>query len=294
MIHSPVLLKEIIEILNPKENQDFIDATIGEGGIALEVLKRTSPKGRLLGIDFDEEILKEAKENLAKSGMLQRVVLVNGNYRFIKEIAQEKSFLNPKGIIFDLGFSRWHIEKSGRGFSFKKEELLDMRYNKDLQLTAFEIINKWPQKEIEKILKEYGEEREARRIANEIVRARQKKPILFASDLSKIIEKIVPRGKRKIHPATKTFQALRIAINQELENLKEGLKGAFELLKNGGKILVISYHSLEDKIVKTFFKEKAKEGSLKILTPKPIIPKEEEVLKNPSARSAKLRAAIKN
>jgi 16S rRNA (cytosine1402-N4)-methyltransferase len=293
MIHKPVLLKEIIEILNPQKNQDFIDATIGEGGITLEILKRTSPKGKVLGIDLDKEILKEAQKNLAENGLLQRVVLVNGNYRFIKEIARKNKFFDPKGIIFDLGFSRWHIEKSGRGFSFRRKEILDMRYDKSFKLTSFEIINKWPPKEIEKILREYGEEKNAKRIVKEIVRARQKTPIYFASDLSKIIEKVVPKRKR-IHPATKTFQALRIFINQELENLKEGLKGALELLQSGGKIVIVSYHSLEDRVVKNFFKEKAREGSLKIVTPKPIVPKKIEVLENPSARSAKLRAAIKN
>jgi len=293
MIHKPVLLKEIIEILNPQKNQDFIDATIGEGGITLEILKRTSPKGKVLGIDLDKEILKEAQKNLAENGLLQRVVLVNGNYRFIKEIARKSKFFDPKGIIFDLGFSRWHIEKSGRGFSFRRKEILDMRYDKSFKLTSFEIINKWPPKEIEKILREYGEEKNAKRIVKEIVRARQKTPIYFASDLSKIIEKVVPKRKR-IHPATKTFQALRIFINQELENLKEGLKGALELLQSGGKIVIVSYHSLEDRVVKNFFKEKAREGSLKIVTPKPIVPKKIEVLENPSARSAKLRAAIKN
>jgi len=293
MIHKPVLLKEIIEILNPQKNQDFIDATIGEGGITLEILKRTSPKGKVLGIDLDKEILKEAQKNLAENGLLQRVVLVNGNYRFIKEIARKNKFFDPKGIIFDLGFSRWHIEKSGRGFSFRRKEILDMRYDKSFKLTSFEIINKWPPKEIEKILREYGEEKNAKRIVKEIVRARQKTPIYFASDLSKIIEKVVPKRKR-IHPATKTFQALRIFINQELENLKEGLKGALELLQSGGKIVIVSYHSLEDRVVKNFFKEKAREGSLKIVTSKPIVPKKIEVLKNPSARSAKLRAAIKN
>jgi len=293
MIHKPVLLKEIIEILNPQKNQDFIDATIGEGGITLEILKRTSPKGKVLGIDVDKEILKEAQKNLAENGLLQRVVLVNGNYRFIKEIARKNKFFDPKGIIFDLGFSRWHIEKSGRGFSFRRKEILDMRYDKSFKLTSFEIINKWPPKEIEKILREYGEEKNAKRIIKEIVRARQKTPIYFASDLSKIIEKVVPKRKR-IHPATKTFQALRIFINQELENLKEGLKGALELLQSGGKIVIVSYHSLEDRVVKNFFKEKAREGSLKIVTPKPIVPKKIEVLENPSARSAKLRAAIKN
>jgi 16S rRNA (cytosine1402-N4)-methyltransferase len=293
MIHKPVLLKEIIEILNPQKNQDFIDATIGEGGITLEILKRTSPKGKVLGIDLDKEILKEAQKNLAENGLLQRVVLVNGNYRFIKEIARKSKFFDPKGIIFDLGFSRWHIEKSGRGFSFRRKEILDMRYDKSFKLTSFEIINKWPPKEIEKILREYGEEKHAKRIVKEIVRARQKTPIYFASDLSKIIEKVVPKRKR-IHPATKTFQALRIFINQELENLKEGLKGALELLQSGGKIVIVSYHSLEDRVVKNFFKEKAREGSLKIVTPKPIVPKKIEVLENPSARSAKLRAAIKN
>lgn len=292
MIHKPVLLKEIIEILNPGKNENFIDATIGEGGVTKEILKKTRPRGKVLGIDLDKEILKEAKKNLVKSNLLDRVVLVCHNYRFLKEIAKENNFLDPKGIVFDLGFSRWHIERSKRGFSFSRKEKLDMRYDKSSKPSAFEIVNKWPRNEIERILKELGEERNARKIAKAIVETRQRKPIIFSSDLSKLIEKTVKR-KGRIHPATKTFQALRIAVNKELENLKEGLKSALEVLKKGGKILVISYHSLEDRIVKNFFKEKAKEGKLKILTPKPIVPKKEEINQNPSARSAKLRVAIK-
>ncbi|MBZ9573068.1 16S rRNA (cytosine(1402)-N(4))-methyltransferase RsmH, partial [Patescibacteria group bacterium] len=190
------------------------------------------------------------------------------------------------GILFDLGLSSWHLEKSGRGFSFQRNEILDMRYSpKENPLTSQKILNQWKEKEIEKILREYGEERFARKIARKIIEARKKSPIKSTGQLVEII------GSK--HFTRKTFQALRIAVNDELGNLKKALPQALEILEGGGRMVVISFHSLEDRIVKNFFREEAKENHLKILTKKPIIPTTEEIQKNPRSSSAKLRAAIK-
>jgi 16S rRNA (cytosine1402-N4)-methyltransferase len=196
-------------------------------------------------------------------------------------------------VLFDLGLSSWHLEKSGRGFSFSRDEPLDMRFQGGV--TAQEIVNWWPQKELERMLKEYGEERFAKRIANEIVRSREKEPITSTLQLVSIIERAVPYWyqKRRIHPATKTFQALRIAVNDELNNLGRALPQAIEVLKPGGRLVVISFHSLEDRIVKNFLRENSRKGLLKVLTKKPVKPSAEEVKVNPRSRSARLRAAVK-
>ena len=290
MIHIPVLKKEVIEYLNVKENLNYIDATIGEGGHAIEILKRNAPKGELLGIDWDPEILKEAEKNLKE--FKKRITLVNDNFKNIKKVVKEKKFKKIKGILFDLGISSWHLEKSKRGFSFHKDELLDLRYCPHNYFPAREIINLYPEEAIERILKEFGEEEEAKRIAHAIVKARQKKPILSAKKLGEVVKKAKIK-KSKLHPATKTFLALRLFLNEEIENLKEGLRSAFDVLEKGGKLVVISFHSLEDREVKNFFREKEKTGEAKILTKKPIVPSFEEILKNPRSRSARLRALEK-
>ena len=290
MLHIPVLKKEVIEYLNVKENLNYIDATIGEGGHAIEILKRNAPQGKLLGIDWDPEILKEAEKNLKE--FKKRIILVNDNFKNIKKVVKEKKFKKIKGILFDLGVSFWHIEKSKRGFSFRKDEPLDLRYCPHEYFPAREIINLYPEEAIEKILKEFGEEKEAKRIARAIVKARQKEPILSAKKLGEIVKKAKIK-KEKLHPATKTFLALRVFLNEEIENLKEGLKSAFEILEKGGRLVVISFHSLEDREVKNFFREKEKTGEAKVLTKKPVVPSFEEILKNPRSRSARLRALEK-
>jgi 16S rRNA (cytosine1402-N4)-methyltransferase len=289
-IHKPVLLKEVIEYLNVGKNKNYVDCTIGEGGHAIEILKRNGPKGKVLGIEIDPELYKKLKEE-----KLERLILVNDSYSNLKEIVEREGFKEIHGILFDLGISSWHIEKSGRGFSFLRDEPLIMRYDRRQKLTAERIVNEWPEKEIERILKEFGEERFAKRIAREIVRARKVKPIKTTFQLVEVIKKAVPSfyQHRKIHFATKAFQALRIAVNNELENLKIALPQAIDVLENGGRLVVISFHSLEDRIVKNFLKEKEREGKIKILTKKPIRPSKEEIIKNPRSRSAKLRGALK-
>lgn len=295
-LHKSVLKKEVIEILEPKANENFIDATINGGGHAIEILKRNGPKGKVLGIDWDKEIIENLKSKVKNSEFKKRLILVNGNFKNLKEIVKKNCATwmgKTSGIIFDLGFSSWHIEKSERGFSFKKDEILDMRYSQNTTLKAVDILNKWPEKEIERILREYGEEKFSRKIAKAIIEKRKKKPIIKTKELVEVIEKIISKKKGEIHPATRTFQALRIAVNEELENIKKALPQAIEVLKSGGKLVVISFHSLEDRIVKNFFNEKEKMELVKILTKKLLRPTFLEIKENPRARSAKLRAIEK-
>ncbi|HJN62377.1 MAG TPA: 16S rRNA (cytosine(1402)-N(4))-methyltransferase RsmH [Candidatus Parcubacteria bacterium] len=288
MVHIPVLQKEVLQYLNPKPNKNFIDCTFGGGGHADNVLERIGPKGKILGIDRDSEILNGAE-------LKDRIIFVCDNFVNLKDIVKKEKFGPVQGILFDLGYCSWHLEKSERGFSFLINESLDMRYDPQSILTAEKIINSWPEKEIETILRELGEERFAKRIARGIISQRTVNPIKTTFQLIEAIKKAVPfwYQRKKIHFATKTFQALRITVNNELDNLKEALPQALEILEPGGRLVVISFHSLEDRIIKNFFKSLAKEGSLKILTKKPVIPTLKELKVNPRSRSAKLRAAQK-
>lgn len=287
-MHIPVLQKEVLEYLDPKPNENFIDCTIGEGGHALSILERILPNGKLLGIDRSSEIIQELK-------IKNNLILVCDNFANLKEIVEREKFRSVQGILFDLGMSNWHLEESKMGFSFLRNEPLDMRYNLESQLTAEKIVNFWSQFELEKILKEYGEEKFARRIAMEIVVSRKLKPIKSTFQLVEIIKKSTPSWyqHKKIHFATKTFQTLRIAVNDELDNLEKALPQAIDVLNRGGRLVVISFHSLEDRIVKNFLKWKSEENLIKILTKKPVRPSKEEIKINPRSRSAKLRACLK-
>ena len=281
-MHIPVLKKEVLQYLDPKPNENFIDCTINGGGHTYSILEKTKPNGKVLGIELDKDIFD--KINLLK---IDRLVLTNDSYVNLKEIVKKSKFASINGILFDLGMSSWHLEESGRGFTFLKDEPLDMRYNVGCQsLTAEEIINNYSQEKIEKILKEYGEEKFAKRITKRII---QHRPIKNTFQLVEIIKKAVPIKRTKIHPATRTFQALRIAVNDELNNFKKALFQAVEVLEKDGRIVIISFHSLEDRIAKNFFKD----SNLKVLTKKPIISSQEEIKINRRSRSAKLRAAIK-
>lgn len=290
-MHKSVLQKEVLEYLAPKPNENFIDATIGEAGHALSILERIGPKGRVLGIEWDLQLYKK----LLKLD-INRLILANDSFANLKKIVERKKFERVQGILLDLGISSWHLEESKRGFSFQRDEPLVMRYDGNLtKLTAEEILNKWLEKEIERILREYGEERFAKKISRKIIEERKHKLIETTSQLVEVIEKAVPGWyqRTKRHFATKTFQALRIAVNDELSNLERALPQTLEILEKGGRIVVISFHSLEDRIVKNFFKKEAKEDALKIITKKPIRPSKEEIKINPRSRSAKLRAAVK-
>ena len=288
MVHIPVLQNEASEYLAPKPNDNFIDCTVDGGGHSRAILERTEPEGKVLGIEADTELYQEVK-----SGAPKRLILVNDNFVNLKEIVKREKFKQVQGILFDLGMSSWHLEESGRGFSFLKKEPLDMRYSTGNPLTAEKILNYWSGSEIERILREYGEERFSGRISQEVIKERNIRPITDTSQLIEIIKRAVPQKfqHQRIHFATRTFQALRITVNDELNNLKKALPQAIEILKSKGRLVVISFHSLEDRIVKNFLKEKGQE--LKILTKKPISPSFKEIKINPRARSAKLRAAEK-
>lgn len=290
-MHKPVLLKEVIQYLDPKPNENFIDATFGFGGHSKELLKHIRPKGKILALEWDPYLVEIIKKKFMKE---KNIILKNANFKKIKEIVKETNFTHISGVIFDLGISSWHYEKSGRGFSFKKDEFLDMRINPfEIKLTAFEIVNYFSKEKLIEILEKYGEERKAESIANEIIKRRKIKKIETTKELSEIVEKVYKTRKFKIHPATKTFMALRIFINNELENLEEGLKQAFDVLDPKGRIAVITFHGLEDKIVKKIFK-KLKESGAKMITKNVVRPSRKEILKNPRARSAKLRVIEKD
>lgn len=293
-MHKSVLPKEVIEYLNPKSGENFIDCTLGQGGHTFSILDLIGPSGRVLGIDWDKESLNRFCAQHPDPS-LQRLVLACGNYSRIKEIAAEFDFKPVNGVLMDIGLSSWHFEESSRGFGFSKDEELDMRYDTGTAESAKDLINRLPQQDLERILREYGEEKFARSIARRIAMSRKIRPIQTTLELVEAVKKGVPTRchLHKPHFATRTFQALRIAVNHELDNLETALTPAYEILAPGGRLVVISFHSLEDRIVKNRFRElKANKGAL-ILTKKPVTPQEEEINFNPRSRSAKLRAIMK-
>jgi 16S rRNA (cytosine1402-N4)-methyltransferase len=294
-MHTPVLLKESIYFLNPKPGDIILDATIDGGGHAREILKAIGETGKLIGIDQDQDAIERLKSQITNSKC--QIKLINGNFRDIDRFKIKKL----DGAIFDLGMSSNQIESSGRGFSFKSNEPLLMNYGQDNNLTAREIVNKWTEKDISDVLFKYGEERYSRRIARNIVEKRKRKPIETTFDIVDIIRGSVPSSYRhgRINCATRTFQALRIAVNDEINALKEGMEKVWKLLLPGSRLVIISFHSLEDREVKNFFSAKggSTSGGKKqgiILTKKPIIPTIEEKKINPRSRSAKLRAIEKS
>lgn len=290
-IHTPVLTKEVLQYLNPTENENFIDCTIGEGGHTKLILERTKPLGRVLGIDLDPGQIETDKWSMADYG--DRLILENNSYANLKDIIEKNNFGPVAGILLDIGMSSVQLEGSKKGFSFQAEQVLDMRYDDRFNsLTAEKIVNEWPKQEIEKIIKEYGEEKFARKITDKIVQERSKGRIRTTLQLVEVVKKAIPAAaqKGKIHCATRTFQALRIAVNDELGNLQRVLPQAVEALAPGGRLAIISFHSLEDRIVKEFFKENK---DIKILTKKPTTAGSSEIGENPRARSAKLRVAVK-
>jgi len=274
-------------LLKPESGGTYVDATIGLGGHAEEILRHIG-EGRLIGIDRDEETLKMAESRLSD----KRVILKRGRFSDISTLITETGISKADGILFDLGTSMFHLKTPERGFSFLSEELLDMRMDIRQSLTAGNVVNKYSEKEIDRILWEYGEERLSRKIAKAIINYRNKKKIETCSELSDIVCSVY-KGRGKTHPATKTFQALRIAVNDELNELRKGLDASAGILKSGGRLCVISYHSLEDRIVKNFMRDFRKQGIFNVLTKKPLVPSYEEIRLNPSARSAKLRGAEK-
>ncbi len=302
MFHVSVLVKDVIKLLDPKLGENFIDCTLGNGGHALAIIERLGTNGRFLGIDADEEAIKVTKlqiDNLQFS--IKEAIIIKDNFINLKSIIQKNNFVPIHGILFDLGMRSEQLEESGRGFSFLRDELLDMRFDKEGDYeTAATILNSAQGEDLERIFRKFGEEKFSKDIAENIVSVRKKSKIATTSELVALIlsvyrrrlhsKKEVPWIHGGIHPATRVFQALRIATNHELENLEKVLPDAVDLLTPGGRIAVISFHSLEDRIVKHFLRNRQ---DLKILTKKPIMPQDEETEINPRSRSAKLRVAIK-
>ncbi|MCK9227126.1 MAG: 16S rRNA (cytosine(1402)-N(4))-methyltransferase RsmH [Syntrophorhabdaceae bacterium] len=284
--HISVLFQEVLNNLISTESGTFVDATVGAAGHSLGLLGRNR-KLHLIGIDRDQEALDRAREALAAYS--DRVTLLRGNFGDMKELLQSVGVKSIEGALFDLGISSYQLA-SGRGFSFNDDEELDMRMDRRQDLTAYDIVNSYRQDVIARILYEYGEEWQSRRIAKAIFEHRKKDRIRTGRQLAEIIASVKKRTG-KIHPATKTFQALRIAVNDELRSLVKGMDGAIELLSSGSRIGIITFHSLEDRIVKERFRN---EEALTVLTRKPIRPGIDEVRSNPRSRSAKLRIAQKN
>lgn len=290
--HIPVLKDAVVGGLNIERGGLYIDATIGGGGHTEEILKRG---GKVLGIDQDQDAIEHLKKKFESEILNGQLILAHGNFAEIRSITTNSKFLDNQsyqvgvnGILMDLGVSSHHIDNSGRGFSFNKNEPLDMRMDVTRELTAEKIINTWTEDELYEIFAKYGEEVNSRNVARQIVNIRKNKKINTSSELSEIITKVIKRDG-KLHQSTRIFQALRIAVNDELENLKKGLVDGFKLLLKGGRMEVISFHSLEDRIVKVYFASMSSGSQAKIITKKPIIAEFAEVRKNRRARSAKLR-----
>lgn len=292
--HIPVMLKEVIEHLNPKTGENFIDCTLGGAGYTSLIAEKIGPKGNVMAIDLDEMALENAKEVLAVKN-LHNVHLVRSNFRNLDEAA--KLFfpegMKFDGIVFDLGLSSAQLDDESRGFSFKGDRPLDMSFGPDNENSTEEILKRYSLPELTRIFREYGEDKNAYRIAKAIVETRKKKPIKSTADLINVIESVVPfRASSRIHPATRIFQALRMETNEELAVIEEALEKAEKMLKKGGRLVVVSFHSGEDRIVKNFLRNRKKD-SFEVITKKPIAVSEDEADVNYRARSAKLRAAIK-
>jgi 16S rRNA (cytosine1402-N4)-methyltransferase len=290
-VHVPVLLDEVIHHLAPGTGGRYIDCTVGLGGHSEAILLHSEPDGRLLGLDADPAALEVAQARLVRFG--PRVTLVHGNFEGLDEHARAHGFLDVDGILFDLGVSSLQFGRSGRGFTFRDSEPLDMRMDPSHGPTAADLLASLSERELADVIYQYGEERAARRIARSIVYHRERRPLMTTDDLVGAVISAVGGQRGRIHPATRTFQAIRIAVNRELEVLPRALDRAAGLLGPGGRLVVISFHSLEDRIVKRFMQERASSPTplpLHILTRRPITPSPHELDANPRSRSAKLRA----
>jgi 16S rRNA (cytosine1402-N4)-methyltransferase len=305
--HTTVLLREAVDLIAPLPGGVYVDGTLGGGGHAEEILKRSAPDGLLVGLDQDKEALARCRERLAVYG--ERALLRQANFRDLEQVLAELKIERVNGVLLDLGLSWFHLRSPERGFSFMSEGPLDMRMDAGRSTTAADLVNTLSRHDLARIIREYGEENKAYAIAKAIERARDREPITTTTQLSQIVSSVFPPyPPRRVHPATLTFQALRIAVNDELSALSEGLDQAVSLLKSGGRLAVISFHSLEDRIVKQAFVAHAKgcicpprlpvcrcgkKPDLKVLTKRPVMASEDEIAANPAARSAKLRAAEK-
>ena len=297
--HIPVLVEEVISLLRCEPHQIYVDATLGGGGHTLEILHRTAPDGIVIGIEWDEDAIAEARNVLRP--FEDRIKIFRENFVSLPDILNSLKIECVDGILLDVGLSSIQLEEKERGFSFKSDGPLDMRMDQRMKVTAADLVNQLSQADLVETLSEYGEESWAKQIAKRIVEERRQGSIETTQALRKIAYQAIPRRFhfRRIDPATKTFQALRIRINNELENLRQVLESGWRFLREGGRLCVISFHSLEDRIVKETFRKLAKEGDgsgqgggvLRVVTKKPITPSEEEQKRNPRCRSAKLRCA---
>ena len=303
--HSPVLVQEVVGGLVLEENAVILDGTLGEGGHSNSIL-RAEPQVRLvIGIDLDQRSVAAASQRLSSFG--SRFLTIRGNYADMVTLAAEQGVRQVDGVLLDLGFSSRQVDHPGYGFSFLNDEPLDMRYDAEQPVNAFSIVNSYSERDLAELFRRYGEEPRARAIARTIVRERAGRPLSSTADLAALVERSIgSRGGRRVHPATRVFQALRIAVNGELDNLRDGLGAAVELLRPGGRLAVISYHSLEDRIVKNFLARQSAScvcppgfpvcvcghsPSLEIINRRVVRPSTEEVASNPRSRSARLRLA---
>lgn len=282
--HKSVLLKEVVEYLDIEPSDIVLDATFGFGGHSRAILDRLGPKGRVIGFEQDERVYKMVARDFPS-----RVALINDNFLHYREHLDKLGTNKVDGALFDLGVSSWHFDSSASGFSFKGDEDLDMRMDRGSRVTARDIINKYSKAELADIFYYLSDERDARRIAQEIVTVRRQHPIVKTRDLVEIVERVKGGRKGKINPATQVFQSLRIEVNHELSYLKTTLENIIDDLSVGGRAVVLSYHSKEDKITKEVFKNKSREGVVEIITKKPIVPSEGELSQNIRSRSAKMR-----
>lgn len=289
ILHEPVMVGEVGDFLRPQPGQIVLDCTAGSGGHSGMILEKIQPDGLLVGIDKDSEILQITKQRLTKTG--HRVKLYHADYADVDEVLRQAGVEKVHGVLLDLGASSFQFDRAYRGFSFSKNGMLDMRMDQTQGITAQELIQKLSVQDLAKILWEYGEERWSKRIARAIVKAREVADIASTGQLAEIVARAVPGGKGKIHPATKVFQALRIAVNRELESLEAFLDKIHDFMFTGARIVVISFHSLEDRLVKKDFLEKADRNIFKLLTKKPVTPGNSEIEMNVRSRSAKLRSA---
>jgi 16S rRNA (cytosine1402-N4)-methyltransferase len=303
------MLSEVLKFLQSGSGGDYIDGTVGGGGHTEAILEQSAPDGRVLGIDVDIQALARVRERLSRWVSDGRLVLVHGNFAELARIVHEAGFVSIQGILLDLGFSSDQMDDPERGFSFSVDSPLDMRLDQSQPVTAADLVNSASEQELADILWRYADERRARQIARRIVQERARSPITRTAQLAALAAAGVPYKRGTIHPATRTFQALRIAVNHELERLEAALPQILEVLKRGGeggRMVIISFHSLEDRLVKEFMRREATDclcpphvpvcvcghkASLRLLTPKPITPTAQEIITNPRARSAKLRAA---
>jgi 16S rRNA (cytosine1402-N4)-methyltransferase len=306
--HVTVLLHEAVEGLNIRPDGIYVDCTLGGAGHSALIASKLGEGGRLIAIDQDDAALANARERLA--AYLDRVTLVKSNFRYIKEVVADLGLTGVDGVLFDLGVSSPQLDEGERGFSYNADAPLDMRMDQQAPLTAYEVVNKWDEEELAKLIWEYGEEKFSRRIARQIAIQREKAPIRTTGELVEIVKEAIPAAARRTgpHPAKRTFQAIRIAVNDELNAFREAVVDAIELLRPQGRLSVITFHSLEDRICKQVFQDYARgcicppsfpvctcgnEAKVKVITRKPVVPSEAELNENPRARSAKLRVAEK-